>query len=222
MQKWSDLGEEVLADVIRRRGIDPATVPVEPPPFDPDAYRVEQAELVLSAITPYRFRTAATANATVARWVDAFVTDPRGVRSIVLAGEPGTGKTWTAYAILRAAVLEAARRRVRVTYRAVTHPDLNQMLRPATDGSHERALDVYMDADLLILDDLGAGKQTEWTIDNLLRLVDHRWKESLATVYTTNVDGTLFEETIGKRVASRVFDSQRLILTGPDRRRAGQ
>lgn len=219
MQKWSDLGEEVLADVIRRRGIDPATVPVEPPPFDPDAFRVEQAEFVLSAIIPARFQEATTMNATVARWVEAFVADPRGVRSIVLAGEPGTGKTWTAYAILRAAVMEAARRRVRITYRAVTHPDLNQMLRPSADGAHEHALNMYLDADLLILDDLGAGKQTEWSGENLLRLVDHRWKENLATVYTTNVDGALFEDTVGKRVASRVFDSQRIILTGPDRRR---
>jgi DNA replication protein DnaC len=207
-----------LAETINRLGIDPAAPTVEPPPFDPVAFRVEQAEMVLAAIVPNRFRNATVDHPLVARWVARFLTREPGCRSLLLAGERGTGKSHLGYAALREIALHAARHRPPVNYRAVTHPQFNDAMRPKSDNSHESAIDPYLAADLLLFDDLGAGRQTEWTADSLIRLVDHRWSEDLPTIYTTNLDPEALESAVGPRVLSRVFDAYRIQLEGDDRR----
>jgi DNA replication protein DnaC len=210
---------EIAAEVMARRGLDENTPVIEPPPFDPVAYRIEQAELALGAVVPNRFRGASVDNAQVAGWVRRFLSGQSGCPSLLLAGEVATGKTYLAFAALRAVALHAAEHRMRVEYRVTTHPDFNQLLRPKSDGSHEFALEPFAAADLLVFDDLGAGKQTDWTADSLHRLVDHRWSDDLPTIYTTNLDPEPLAAAVGQRVVSRVFDSTRVLLTGPDRRR---
>lgn len=212
---------DIAAEVLRRRNIDPATPTVEPPPFDPTAWRVQQAELALSAIVPTRFSRATVDNPHAAGWVDRFLADRRNCPSLLLTGEPGTGKTHLAYAILRDIALRAAAAGTRVTYRAANHPTLSDQLRPKPDNSHEWALEPYMRADLLLLDDLGAGRQSEWGADGLYRLIDYRWSEQLPTIYATNLGPAQLAGDLGDRIVSRVFDTSRIKLAGDDRRRTG-
>ena len=70
-------------------------------------------------------------------------------------------------------------------------------------------------ADLLILDDLGAEKATEWAIAKLDELVDFRYINELATVFTTNL---LFSQ-LPERVASRLQEGVTVNLEGPDYRK---
>ena len=67
---------------------------------------------------------------------------------------------------------------------------------------------------LLILDDLGVEKSTEWAIYKLDTLINHRWLEELPMVFTTN----LTPEQLEKRIRSRIKEGVTVTLDGPDYR----
>lgn len=208
-----------IAETIRRRGIDPTSPTVDPPDFDPIAFRLEQAELALAAVVPNRFHAAEVTNPKVQAWVDRFLTRQPGCPSLLIVSGPGTGKTHQAFGALRQIAVHAARHRPTVDYRVTTHADFNHIMRPKSDDSHEHAIDTYIHCDLLLFDDLGGGKQTDWTADSLLRLVDTRWSDDRPTIYTTNLGPDDLQAAVGERTVSRVFDSVRVVLPDGDRRR---
>jgi DNA replication protein DnaC len=70
---------------------------------------------------------------------------------------------------------------------------------------------------VLLLDDLGAEKETEWTQEQLYRVINHRYNEGLPTLIAGNVP----LDEIEPRIASRIRDTrigQVIVLTGPDYR----
>lgn len=108
--------------------------------------------------------------------------------------------------------------------------ELLDHLRP---GGPPDALDRVMGVDVLILDDLGAERPTDWTFERLYALVNRRWLEELPTVATTNLpgsrrtaptghDGPTLDEVLGDRMFSRLVGGAVVVrLSGPDRRRTG-
>lgn len=215
---WGDIGRDVYRELMERRGLNPDRPPRVTDRPEPDPYW-DQARANLAATIPARFADARPDHPQVAKWVERFNTDPRSAPSMLLVGKPGTGKTWQMLGALRAVVESAAARQRLVRYRMVTHPRLNDQLRPKADGSHESALEPCESAHLLLLDDLGAGRQSDWAGDCLYRLVDHRWFHSLPTVYATNLGMEALGEAIGDRVLSRIVDGMVVPFTGEDRRR---
>lgn len=69
-------------------------------------------------------------------------------------------------------------------------------------------------ADLLILDDLGAEKTTEWVLDKLDNLINYRYIEQKPTVLTTNLSG----DQLPTRIASRLKEGVVVVLKGEDYR----
>jgi len=69
-------------------------------------------------------------------------------------------------------------------------------------------------ASLLILDDLGTEKSTEWVIDKLDTLVNHRWLEEKPTVFTTNMAPSQLQP----RLRSRIKEGIVVTLEGIDYR----
>lgn len=207
-----------IRDLLARRGIDP-NVEVEPePPFDPVAWRLEHYARLLAADIPVTFQDAQPDHPQVRAWLERHITDPKAAPWLVLSGNTGTGKTHLAYGVLRRVAGSAARANRDFRWMIVTHPDLNAALRPKPDESHAYALDPYLEVDFLVLDDVGAGKGSEFTTENITRLVDHRWSRRLATVYTTNLDADALEPIVGERVLSRLADATLVELGGADRR----
>lgn len=202
--------------LLAERGIEPATTP--PAPFDPIAWRLEQAEGILARTIPGRFPVALVDDPDVRRWVDAFLADSSAVPSLVLSGPTGSGKSWLMWAALRSVVTSRARRGEGMRFRVTSHPELNDRLRPKSDSSHEWALEPFLSAELVLLDDLGAGKQTDWTGDSLYRLVDHRWANRLPTIFTTNLVPAALGAAVGERVLSRLGDAIQVTVKGKDRR----
>jgi DNA replication protein DnaC len=150
----------------------------------------------------------------VATWIDDHLRRPQEFSALFLNGATGSGKTHNAVAALRAIAEDAPLLR----WQAVTHPDLGDEVRPRSDNSHEGALDRYLDAGLLLLDDLGAAMSTPWMTDCLQRLVDHRWTRRLATIYTTNLPADALRSAVGDRVFSRLGDATHVNLGSVDRR----
>jgi DNA replication protein DnaC len=72
-----------------------------------------------------------------------------------------------------------------------------------------------------IIDDIGASKPTDTTIETLYTIVNKRYEDELATIYTTNLSLAEISNVYGDRIASRLSDCRRIVLTGNDRRLKG-
>lgn len=214
----TEQGHPKALEIMTRLGIDPNTQ-VEPiPDFDVVAFRLEQAQKVLDRVTPALFREAKADHPEVADWVTRFLDAPSQAPSLLLSGPTGVGKTTQCWGAIRACVEGVAATGRGLHWRAVTYPDFNAAMRPNGDQNPEATLTEYMQVDLLLLDDLGVGLHTNWTGDNLYRLVDTRWANRRTTIYSTNRTSKDLAEAVGDRVVSRLADAQRVILKGTDRR----
>lgn len=139
---------------------------------------------------------------------------------LLLTGDKGRGKTHLACGILHE-VFE--RHGVRGQFWPVV--DLLDRYRATFDADRATETVEQVDAqlrrlDLIVLDDLGTQKSTEWAEERLYRLVDERYRDMRPLVVTTNV--TLQE--MPDRVMSRLADgavSTVVQFVGTDRRLTG-
>jgi DNA replication protein DnaC len=207
-------------DVCNRRGIDPNAVP-DPPRFDPAAWRAQQAADVLAAVIPPRFAHATADQMQVAGWVRAYLASPATAGNVLLLGPTGTGKTWQAYGALRRIVAAVAAGGHALNWRTIDHPTLNAELRPRPDDEHLAAQHRYETAELLFVDDLGAGRQTDWAADTLYRIVDARWSHCRPTIAASNLSPDDLRAAVSDRIVSRLASGTVVVLKGCDRRAAG-
>lgn len=124
-------------------------------------------------------------------------------RGLYLCGGVGTGKTHLAVAILNELV-----RKKRVPSLFVTVPELLDNLRE-TYNKPGRNLDEWMDAvqnaEFLVLDDLGSERPTEWVRERIFVIVNHRYREALPTVFTSNIGPEELPTQLSGRTASRII-----------------
>lgn len=134
-------------------------------------------------------------------------------RNLVLFGPVGVGKSHAAVAAARPSHFDHGQE-----VRFLPVVELLDLLRP---GGPENALYDLADVDLLVLDDLGSERPTEWTAERLYALINRRWLEERPTVATTNLEPDPLRDAVGERVFSRLVGngSVPLKLTGKDRRR---
>lgn len=64
---------------------------------------------------------------------------------------------------------------------------------------------------LLVFDDIGAEKSSEWVQDTLFILVNYRYEQMLPTIFTSNCTLGELEEKLGKRVQSRIIEMCRCV-----------
>lgn len=167
---------------------------------------------------PFRWAEAVADNEIVLKWVVQFLTDPRRAPSLLLSGTTGNGKTYQAYGALRAIAAEG----VPVQWAATTTAELYATLRPRGRGvDSEAEFNRFASSPLLLLDDLGAAKSSEWTEEVTYRLIDHRYGHCLPSIFTTNLPPRELADGLGDRIASRLIEmTDVVIFEGDDRRRA--
>ncbi len=105
-------------------------------------------------------------------------------RGLLFMGSVGAGKTHLAVAALSEL---AATKGVRGLY--VNAVQLVQELQLSFDGtgpSREVILAPVTDTELLVLDELGAGRLTEWVRDLLYYVINARYMAQRVTIFTTN------------------------------------
>jgi DNA replication protein DnaC len=174
---------------------------------------------------PQRYRHAVTEHPQVLAWVEQFHADPANAPSLLLLGPTGTGKSYQGYATVRAATAIALPTRVgsftAPRWQALTFADMCASLRPrGRDYDPEAVLERYRTLELLFLDDLGAGKLTEFTEESTYRLLNGRYSDMRPSIFTSNLAVAQLKDAIGDRIASRLAETcTRVVLDGPDRRR---
>ncbi|HUK34679.1 MAG TPA: ATP-binding protein [Vicinamibacterales bacterium] len=116
------------------------------------------------------------------RVVDAF---PNVSRGLFLEGQPGVGKTHLAVAVLKQAIQTTGARGLFYDTR-----DLLRLIRstydPSTRTTEFDILRPVMTAELLVLDDLGAEKTSEWVDETMNLIVNTRYNERRLTLFTSN------------------------------------
>jgi DNA replication protein DnaC len=141
------------------------------------------------------------------RFIERFPVVDKG---LLLIGSNGVGKTHLAVAVLKAVVRSKGAR----AYFYET-AELLKLLRD-TYASDTREMDVLrpvLEADLLVLDDLGVDKPSDWVQEMLGHVVNTRYSERRPTIFTTNLidsDDPLhpgsFLFKLGPRTRSRLFE----------------
>lgn len=137
--------------------------------------------------------------------------------SLLLQGDAGLGKTFLASAIAGAVV--AAQRTV-VYFTFSEFMDLIRLQKFEDEQVYRDGLQRLLDADLIVLDDLGAEKVTDFVAQELFNLINQRINRQKPMVASTNLRPDEVAEYYGERIASRLlFGFEVLQLRGQDVRR---
>lgn len=167
---------------------------------------------------------------------EACIESSKKLKSVILYGSTGSGKTHLAVAMLRRKVLASETVFEMPSYRGIfsglpdvefiTVPELLLKIRSSysnkSEETEEELVDRYSKIGLLILDDLGSERPTEWAESTLYLIIDRRNRDEKWTIVTSNLSLDDIEQKLGARIASRLADMQVIKLSLPDYRKKRQ
>lgn len=135
--------------------------------------------------------------------------------SLLFLGGVGTGKTHLAAAIAN----ELIDRSIPVLFGTfIDH------LQKIKDEFNHTSLDTYLSrmkvTPMLVIDDLGKEKRTDWSQQVLFDVINYRYEHMLPTIITTNFDDTELMNYVGNATASRLNEMSTAIhMNGADYRK---
>jgi DNA replication protein DnaC len=154
------------------------------------------------------------------RFVEAFPVVQRG---LMLIGPPGIGKTHIAVSALRQVVARTGASGLYYDTRALLK-DIRNTYNPVTHTAEMDVIRPVMEAELLVLDDLGAERLTDWVEETMSLIVNTRYNERRPTIFTSNYedipdDLNSLLVRVGFRLHSRLREMcEFLEYDGPDYR----
>ena len=98
---------------------------------------------------------------------------------------------------------------------------LNDLRNSFDDKTPEfiKELEMVNSCKLLIIDDIGSEKLTEWVRERIVSIIHTRVSNGLATIYTSNLSPEELKAEMGDRITSRVLGGSIVVeITGSDRR----
>jgi DNA replication protein DnaC len=163
-----------------------------------------------------------------------------GKKGLLLMGQPGTGKTFLVCAFLHELIVN---RGVAGQFRDFFHLLADLRSGYSQDRPESELIGPLVDVEVLVIDELGKGRNTPWEQNILDVIISHRYNTDKTTVFTTNYTDkhktTLVErlrgkdnpaaepdvlrdtlrERIGQRIHSRLLEMcDTIIVGGTDRR----
>ena len=131
---------------------------------------------------------------------DGYTQDSRGIR---LIGSYGSGKTHLAAAIVHRMAEQG------IGGMFVVVPELLRAIRRGYNSQSadaDKLVNIAETSPLLVLDDLGAEKPSEWVSEQLYVIINRRYENMLPTIITTNCTTQELVERIGQRTVSRIIE----------------
>ncbi len=151
------------------------------------------------------------------RFADGYPATTAG-RGLLLTGSIGVGKTHLAVGILQALIVEKSVHGLFCDYRELLK-EIQHSYNPQVATTEMEILRPVFDAEVLVLDELGAAKPTDWVWDTVALVLNTRYNDKRTTIITTNyadlppggtgngsngVSRAVREETLGDRIGERM------------------
>jgi DNA replication protein DnaC len=144
------------------------------------------------------------------RFVEEYPMDKTG---LLLVGNAGVGKTHLAIGIAKGLIREKGVECVFYDY-AELLKEIQESYNPEVKTTELGLLQPVFDTEVLIIDDLGSVRPTEWRWDTVRLILNTRYNESRTTIITTNFadepakgtvdpDGEVPESTAAARAATK-------------------
>ncbi len=156
---------------------------------------------------------------------------------LLFSGDNGVGKTHLAVAVLRELAEGKGARGQFWDFHELIR-EIKSSYDPETKTTELQVLEPVVEMDVLLLDDLGAWKMTDWMNDTLFYILNSRYMAKRPTIITTNYQDVTREEAIaadslrrkeflveriGQRLRSRLMEMCLVVrLQGADHRQARQ
>ena len=146
-------------------------------------------------------------------------------QGLLLMGSVGVGKTHLAVSILKGLTergfnclfyeFGSLLKQIQDSYNIHTHTSELSVLSPV------------LNADVLVLDELGASKPTDWVRDTMAHVINTRYNDKKLTVFTTNYlderkndREEILDDRIGTRLRSRLYEMcKAVVMEGKDYRK---
>jgi DNA replication protein DnaC len=119
-------------------------------------------------------------------WANRFVEEyPVEKTGLLFVGSVGVGKTHLAVGILKALIRDKGVRCLFCDYRELLK-SIQNSYNPSVQATEMEILQPVFDTEVLVLDELGAVRSTEWVFDTVNYILNSRYNENKTTVITTN------------------------------------
>ena len=147
-------------------------------------------------------------------------------RGLLLMGPVGVGKTHLSVAILRELMEKKGVPCLFYEFGSLLK-EIQNSYNPISQTSELKVLSPVFETEVLVLDELGAVKPTDWVRDTMMQIIGARYNNRKLTIFTTNYhderkapsEETL-EDRTGARLRSRLYEMcKTIIVDGEDYRR---
>lgn len=141
-------------------------------------------------------------------------------RGLLFMGPAGVGKTHLAVSIIKD-LIEKGFAGLFCEFGSLLK-QIQDSYNPVSKSSELKVLAPVYQADVLVLDELGATVPTEWVRDTMYQIINKRYNDKKLTIFTTNYSdkGNELEERITYRLRSRLYEMCiSVVMDGEDYRR---